>query len=70
MAEETAPTQALPRNAKLVQIGTSYRVMWNLGDGLGWAWYQIDKAQLLDLFKTATHSRWPTAWWTMTARPI
>lgn len=49
-----AISQALPQDAKLVKIGNQYRVVWNLGDGMGWAWYSIDRENLERLFKTAT----------------
>jgi len=55
--ESTAPgatTQALPRNSKLVKIGSSYRVIWDLGDNLGWAWYDITAQQLDEIYDTKT----------------
>lgn len=46
--------QALPKGAKLVRIGTgTYRVVWDLGNGLGHAWYTIDKEHLTNLYKGA-----------------
>lgn len=45
-----ARSPALPRRAKLVRAGNRYRVVWNLGDGLGWAWYSIGRKHLKDLF--------------------
>lgn len=47
-------TQGIPRNAKLVKIGNQYRVVWNLGDNLGWAWYDVTNDQLSKLFDTTT----------------
>jgi len=47
-------TQALPRNAKLVNIGGTYRVVWSLGDNLGWAWYNITGDQLKNVYGTTT----------------
>ncbi len=46
--------EALPRGARLVQIGNVYRVVWNLGGDLGWAWYQISSEQLTELYDTPT----------------
>ncbi len=48
MAEEEA-TQALPTGAIVVQVGDEVRVLWDLGDGLGWAWYDADEEQLANL---------------------
>ncbi len=56
-----AGTQALPRNSKLVRIGNKYRVVWDLGDGLGWAWYDISPEQLQNIYDTKT----PTAHFTL-----
>lgn len=50
-------TKALPRGSKLVKIGNNYRVIWQLGDGLGWAWYDISPQQLKEIYDTET----PTA---------
>jgi hypothetical protein len=36
----------MPRGAKLVKIGSEYRVIWKLPDELGWAWYSVDSSQL------------------------
>lgn len=43
-------TQALPKNAKLVKVGNTYRVIWDLGDGMGWAWYSADKEDLKKIY--------------------
>ncbi len=53
---KTAPgtSEALPRNAKLVKIGGTYRVIWSLGDNLGFAWYDINAQQLENIYDTAT----------------
>lgn len=50
----SATTEALPQNAELVKVGNTYRVVWSLGDGLGYAWYNITGDQLTDLYKTKT----------------
>ncbi len=52
----TAPghSEAIPRNAKLVKIGNTYRVIWDLGGGLGFAWYDINATQLKNIYDTAT----------------
>lgn len=43
----------LPEGAYLVQIGTgAWRVVWDLGDGLGWAWYVVREDDLEGLFGT------------------
>ncbi len=42
--------EALPRNAKLVKIGNEYRVVWDLGGDLGFAWYTINAEQLENIF--------------------
>lgn len=49
-----ATTQALPKGAKLVKIGSTYRVIWDLGGGLGWAWYDITGQQLEEIYDTKT----------------
>jgi len=56
---KTAPptTEALPRNALLVRVGNTYRVTWELGDGLGSAWYNITGDQLKNIYGSTT----PTA---------
>ncbi len=56
-----AGTEALPRNSKLVRIGNTYRVVWDLGDNLGWAWYDITSEQLQNIYDTKT----PTAHFTL-----
>lgn len=45
-------TEALPKGAVLTRIGNQYRVVWNLGDNLGYAWYSIDKEHLENLYET------------------
>ncbi len=52
--KEGATTPALPRNSKLVRIGSKYRVVWDLGDNLGWAWYDITTEQLQNIYDTKT----------------
>lgn len=48
--------EALPRSAKLVKVGNTYRVVWNLGGNLGWAWYNISAEQLENVYDTKTPS--------------
>ena len=49
-----AKTEALPRNAILTRVGNEYRVVWDIGDGLGHAWYKISSEQLKDIYGTET----------------
>ncbi len=55
-AGETVPkgpdsTRAIPRDARLVAVtGAGYRVVWDLGDGLGSAWYSISFDQIKQLW--------------------
>lgn len=53
IAGEKQP-ESLPRGAKLAKVGNSYRVVWNLGDNLGWAWYTISGDQLKNIYDTKT----------------
>lgn len=46
--------ESIPRNAKLVRIGNEYRVVWDLGGDLGWAWYSINADQLNNIYDTKT----------------
>ncbi len=46
--------EAIPRDAQLIKIGNVYRVTWNLGDGLGWAWYDINPDQLKNIYGDRT----------------
>ncbi len=46
--------QALPRGALLIRIGDGYRMVWNLGNGLGYAWYRITAEQRLELYGDET----------------
>lgn len=42
---------ALPRGMKLVRIFGQWRAVWDLGDGMGWAWYRVDRDDLKRLFE-------------------
>lgn len=46
MAVKELEFPGLPTGAFLVRVGNEYRVQWDLGDGLGYAWYDTDEAQL------------------------
>lgn len=46
--------EALPRGAKLVRYGNIYKVVWDLGGGLGWAYYDISADHLKKLYGSAT----------------
>lgn len=48
-----ATSKALPAGAKLIKVGNQYRVVWGLGDGLGWAWYSVSSTQVKALFGSA-----------------
>ncbi len=56
ISDETGATgtsnapEAIPKNAKLVKIGITFRVIWDLGGGLGWAWYDISRDQRIELY--------------------
>ena len=56
MAEETTTEvgehfpEALPRNTILVQVAGRYRLLWDLGDGLGFARYSLSNKQLRDIY--------------------
>lgn len=53
---ETTPkppdsSRAIPRDARLVAVtGKGYRVTWDLGDGLGSAWYSISFDQIKNIW--------------------
>ena len=51
---EQSTTKALPRNSVIVKVGNQYRLIWNLGDGLGYAWYTVDKEHLKQVYGTET----------------
>lgn len=53
-AAGAAQPESLPRGAKLAKVGNSYRVVWELGGGLGWAWYTISGDQLKNIYDTKT----------------
>jgi len=42
--------ESLPRGAQLAKIGNEYRVVWDLGGNLGFAWYSISAEQLENIF--------------------
>jgi len=42
--------KALPTNSQLIKVGNEYRVIWALGEGLGYAWYQISEDQVKNVF--------------------
>jgi hypothetical protein len=42
--------RAIPRDARLVKVAGNYRVLWDLGDGLGSAWYAINGEQLKNIY--------------------
>lgn len=46
--------EALPAGVKLVKMGNRYRAVWDLGDNLGWAWYDISPEQLDNVYDTKT----------------
>lgn len=48
---EGAEIEALPRNARLINVNGQYRVVWDLEDGLGHAWYSITQEQLTKLYE-------------------
>lgn len=50
--QEEQRTQALPRGSRLVRIGNQYRVVWNLQDGLGFAWYSVTPEHLKQIYET------------------
>lgn len=55
MAEaETEALRAIPRGAQLIRIGDGYRVVWDLGNGLGFAWYRITAEQRMEIYGTET----------------
>jgi len=47
---EDVEIKALPQNARLVNVNGEIRAIWDLGDGLGHAWYSINEDQLQDLY--------------------
>jgi hypothetical protein len=47
---ELEPGQAVPQGAFLIQVPGGIRLMWDLGDGLGFAWYTITKKQTIQIF--------------------
>ncbi len=47
--------RAIPRDAQLVTVDGAYRVLWDLGDGLGSAWYTINAEQLKNLYGESFH---------------
>ena len=47
---EDVEIKALPRNSRLVNVNGENRVIWDLGDGLGHAWYTINDTQLQNLY--------------------
>jgi hypothetical protein len=51
---DQATTEALPKGAVITRIGGQYRIVWNLGDGLGYAWYSISDESLKNIYDTAT----------------
>ena len=48
--DEANIIKALPKNSRLINVNGENRVIWDLGEGLGHAWYTIDTSQLKDLF--------------------
>jgi hypothetical protein len=48
--EAGTEVKALPRNSRLVNVAGQLRVIWDLGDGLGSAWYSINSDQLNKLY--------------------
>ena len=47
--EDTGPL-ALPRGARLIRVGSDYRVIWDLPDDLGTVWYSINTKQLANIY--------------------
>ena len=48
---ETGEPLALPPGVRLIRIeGGIYRLIWDLGDGLGAAWYSISRTQLQQIY--------------------
>jgi len=47
---EDIEVKALPKNSRLVNVNGEWRVIWDLEDGLGYAWYSIDEPQLINLY--------------------
>lgn len=43
-------TRALPQNSRIVKVGNEYRLVWQLGEGLGWAWYEGSPQQFSNLY--------------------
>ena len=42
--------QAVPNDSYLVQVGNTYRVLWDLPEGLGTVWYSITGEQLNQIY--------------------
>lgn len=41
---------AIPRGSRLIKVGQIYRIVWDLGGGMGWAWYDVSRSQLKNLY--------------------
>lgn len=46
---DTGP-EALPRGARLIRVGSEYRVIWDLPENGGTVWYSINTTQLTNIY--------------------